>query len=647
MKEGTIIGLFVLFSAFAFAGKTVNDKADTAIHMAAVTVTSDRLQSFGLGNSIQTIDTLQMIYQQSGSLVDVLQNESAVFLRTYGLGGLATVSVRGTASVHTAILWDGFNLQSPMNSLYDLALIPAFFLDHIDIQYGSSGALFGSSAMGGSIHLGSKTSFNNAMQARYAASYGSFNNWMQGAAIAWSTDKWYTNTRFFYHQSENNFKFRNLAEYGKPLQRLSNAALQQYGVLHEQGIRFSKDSARKNQLSFRLWCQHNERGIPPAMTVRESQQQQTDGIWRITATYQHSHGRWETIFRNAYFNEKITFRDPSVNLSDDYNAHTVIAEWENKIRLGARHMIHAGSNYTFNRAYSKNYVGHYPMMQRGALFFSYRYTAPSEKIKAVASIRQEIINRQLTPIIPSVASEYRPLQWIALKASISANFRVPNFNDWYWNLGGNPELKSEKGWAQEAGILVERKEKNFLIKTECTAFSNLINNRIIWLPNDIGIWTPENVSRVWSRGIEAMAAYEYQHERITIRITTRYQFTKATNESTNDKTNEAGKQLIYTPLHRALFQFGISYRNTSLQYIHQLNGKFYYTSDNTKSLPFYHVANLIVAHHFRLKQHVFHFFGKINNLFNTVYQVIAWRPMPLLHFEAGLQFSFNHKNPKP
>lgn len=622
------------------------DLPDTTVNLNEVFITGDRLWQMGIGNHTVSIDTVQYFFQQSGSLSEVLQNGSVVFIRSYGLGGLATVSLRGTASTQAAILWNGINLQSPMNGIYDMSLIPSFFLDDVRVQHGSSGALFGSGAMGGSIHLLNKAHFNERLCVGYAASYGSFSKWMQGGTIGWGSNRWYTYTRGFYHTAENNFRFRNLAEYGKPLQRLSNAAIEQYGILHEQGVNLSHNNSKKSVLTCRLWRQWNDREIPPAMTVRESRQQQIDGIWRAAVTYEYATSYWETVFRNAYFHEYIVFRDPLVSLHDSYVAHSLISEWENKMRLGSRHLLLAGVNYMFHRAISNNYIGGRPIMHRGALFFSYRYVSLSQKIRVVAGIREEMVNRQLTPFTPSLASEYQLVQWICLKTSISANFRVPTFNDWYWRLGGNPSLKPEKGWSHELGFVVEKKSAYVLLRAVFTGFSNIINNRIVWLPNDIGIWTPDNIERVWSRGVEVGTSAQFQQKNFCLRAMVDYQLVKATNAKDMINSSQAGKQLIYTPLHRCLLQFIAGYKTTTLHYLHQFNGAMYYTADNKKSIPFYHVANLIISQQVFVKQFSCKVYLKANNLFNSSYQVIIWRPMPPFHVEAGMQFFINHKSSK-
>ncbi|MDV7399099.1 TonB-dependent receptor, partial [Arthrospira platensis SPKY1] len=65
-------------------------------------------------------------------------------------------------------------------------------------------------------------------------------------------------------------------------------------------------------------------------------------------------------------------------------------------------------------------------------------------------LRQELVDGAFTPIAPSLGLE-RPLtNWLSLKARFSRNYRLPTFNDLYWQPGGNPDLLAESGWSQEA-----------------------------------------------------------------------------------------------------------------------------------------------------------------------------------------------------
>jgi vitamin B12 transporter len=622
--------------------------ADSSLSIPAVTITANRLQNLGIGNKTTKVDSAQLIFFAHQNLTDILNNETALFLRSYGLGSLATLSVRGTASTQTAILWNGFNLQSPMNTLYDLSLLPVFFLDDIAVQQGSAGALFGSGAVGGSIHLNNQEKFNQGFSIKYASSYGSFQTLSNALSIAYSNKKWFTQTRLFYKQAENDFTFQNLAKFGKPIERLTNAQLNQYGVLHEHSLNLKNKKAKANQnlLALKIWHQGNTRNIPPSMTMNKSIAQQKDGITRITASWHYHLFRWNTVFRNAYFKETILFKDENSSLDELYIAQTIISEWENNITLRPQHLLQIAANYTFNTANSENYAGTTPVQHRGALFASYKYHTKNQKFNGVASIRQEVINQQQVPITPSLGLHYQIIKPLQYKASISRNFKVPSFNDWYWNQGGNPNLLSEKGWGAETGFEVKLAKQYFSFTTEQTFFANTINNRIIWLPNEIGIWTPENLSKVNSKGIESNITLQYQKNYFSLTIKANYQWVKATNSSNAANKAEANKQLIYIPMHKGILQFIVSYRNTQWQYQHSFTGKAFVTSDNTKTLPPYHIANMILSQKVAFKNYAFNVLAKVNNLYNQSYQVIEWRAMPGRHYEIGLQFSFNYKNSK-
>ena len=101
------------------------------------------------------------------------RNESPIFIKSYGLGSLATTSFRGGSASHTAILWNGFNLGSPMNGQLDLSLVPVSLANNVSIQYGGAGALWGSGAVGGAILLNSEPEFDQGLTVDAGTAFGS------------------------------------------------------------------------------------------------------------------------------------------------------------------------------------------------------------------------------------------------------------------------------------------------------------------------------------------------------------------------------------------------------------------------------------------------------------------------------------------
>ena len=62
---------------------------------------------------------------------------------------------RGTSSSHTSVLWNGIPINSIANGLADLSSIFCHSFSDVVIVNGGDGSLFGSGAIGGSIHLNS------------------------------------------------------------------------------------------------------------------------------------------------------------------------------------------------------------------------------------------------------------------------------------------------------------------------------------------------------------------------------------------------------------------------------------------------------------------------------------------------------------
>ena len=90
----------------------------------------------------------------------------------------------------------------------------------------------------------------------------------------------------------------------------------------------------------------------------------------------------------------------------------------------------------------------------------------------------------------------RPLR---LKASVGRAFRLPTFNDRFWQPGGNPALRPERAWTADAGFFIQGRYGT----AEVTAFLSRVRDQILWAPTRAGYWAPENARRVRTRGVEA------------------------------------------------------------------------------------------------------------------------------------------------
>jgi len=597
--------------------------------LAGVVVQANRLVYFNSGNKVQKIDSAVVKNFQTNSLADLLAAHSQVFIKTYGAGSLATPSFRGTGASHTAVLWNGFNLQSSMNGTVDLALLPVFLLDNVDIQYGGASALFGSGAVGGAIHLNNTANFGEKFSISAQISAGSFANFQQGIKLKVSRKNFVTGVRFFNHTAENDFPFINTAKFGKPIERQGNNAFKQYGFLQENYLKINE----KQQIDLQIWYLNVDRQVPPTLTTGASRASQQDESLRITTNWSYQNKKVNYFARSAFFKEKLIYQEPNIELFALSKAITWIGEMESKITIAKNQRLNVGMNHTYFRAETDGYrIG--KLQNRTSLFFSYKINNAKDTWNVVASLRKELIDKYFAPFTPALGFEGILHKNWTLKGNIAKTYRVPTFNDLYWQSGGNPNLRPESGWSGEASLEYTFSSDN---KIAFTTFNSLIDNWIAWLPNQQGKWEANNMLKVWSRGVEITAKYLIDLQKVKLKSSLSYNYVISTNEKVG-KGDESSlyQQLIYVPKHTAQANISLIYKGLQVSYNPTFTGERFTTGDSSQKLPLFSITNLSICQ--KIKSLSIQF--QINNLWNKSYQQIAFRPMPMRNFMVAINYEF-------
>lgn len=630
-------GLLISLTGFA------QSRMDSVKQLNIVEVSSARLTTFSSGNKSETLDSLLLNRYSTGNLADLLTNESQIFIKSYGLGSLATTSFRGAGANHTAVLWNGFNIQSPMLGLLDISLVPTNFLNNVKLQCGGAGALWGSGAVGGSVHLNNSAEFNRGISASSTVSFGSFSDKQQQASVEISKKQFIASLKVFNHEAKNDFSFINSAQYGKPEQKQSNAELKQYGILQENYYRINAHQ----QLNTRFWYQFNDRNIPPSMTQNSTISNQKDEAYRVTTEWQRTGERLKIAARFAYFDEKLIFNDSTIQEYSRSRSKAAIAEVESNFSISKFDLVNIGINNTYNEAVTADYLKN-PSENRTALFVSYKINTPKNNWNAVLSARQEFIKDKKIPFTASLGIDGKLSKLFLLKVNIAKHYRLPTFNDLYWaGIGakGNPDLIPETGWSEELSLVHKNNYKTTDWELGATVFNRTIDNWIIWLPDEFNTWSPANVLRVQSQGLEYKLNVNYTIRKFKIQLSGKYNYVLSINEK-SATTNDAaiGKQLIYVPIQNGQGSFSVSFYGTSFSYTQVYTGYRYTTSDNIHYLKPFTIGNLHVSQMVKLKTFKFKVFAQLNNIWQETYQVIAYRAMPLFNSQFGLTVYFNKQN---
>ncbi|MDX2002859.1 MAG: TonB-dependent receptor plug domain-containing protein [Chitinophagales bacterium] len=591
-----------------------------------------------LGFKVREVDSITMVEKQTQGIDQVLATESAIYLKSYGVGSLSTISFRGMGANHTRLLWNGMVLNSSMNGTIDLTTLPAGLFDRVELQYGNSSLQTGSGGIGGGVQLFSKPDWRKKHSVLVTQEVGSFHSWRGAAKITVGNRQWQSNTSLMYVHQQNDFTFRNVALFGEPQQKQTRAAFQQYGLVQEVHGRF-----KNNELSLIGWVAWAEREIPPTMISSDNMEGQKDVLLFAAAEWTKHFQLSILQAKSNYKFDKIRYSNALLQLDTASYTHTLsniltydlpFKKWRFSARFDNQNQV-ALSGYYSNGKKRQLING----LFAGATFI------PIQPIELLLYLRQELIDNQLSPFLPSFGLNIKLLDKrahsLAIHGNWHRNYRYPTLNDRYWAAGGNPDLKQEVSMGTEGGIGFSKWLKSGKIAADITGFYLLVDNWILWQPGNFGYWSPENIRKVKSRGLEASLQFDGQKADWRWWFRSNYQFVKATVlESTNGNDLSIGNDLIYTPRHVASGYIRVAFQGWYLSYNHQFTGKRYTTSDNSESLQAFTTGEIIVGKQFLKALKGLDIFVNVKNLWNESYQNIAWRPMPGRAYYGGIRFSW-------
>jgi iron complex outermembrane receptor protein len=247
--------------------------------------------------------------------------------------------------------------------------------------------------------------------------------------------------------------------------------------------------------------------------------------------------------------------------------------------------------------------------------------------------RQEVTNTFDSPLLFGVSSEYAFAKAYTLSINTSRNYRIPTYNDVYWQgagARGNSDLVPETSIQAEIGHRITYKDLNIRLNTYYIQTKDLI----FWRPDLSGIWSPQNVSEARNYGAELSADYSYSLGQHLFTATGQYGYTIA-------EDRETGNQLLYVPKQKVTASAGYTFDRFSAFYQILYNDMVYTTTDNSDSVAGYGVSNLGMKYSLvKKKEQQVTLSLQARNIFNKNYQTIAFRPNPGRNFLIQTTYIF-------
>lgn len=637
------ITLSLLVGLLTSAGWAQMQLSDTLVHLADVEVHAARIDRFAVGVSLQKFDSATLQVYTHQSLADLLATQAGLNIKSYGLGGLSSLSMRGGGAQHTAVLWNGINLQSPMHGGVNLSVFPVAMFQNIQVQHGGSGTLFGSGAMTGAVHLGNTNMLGKDDYTHFSGSVGSFGNRQMNFATHQSGEQWAASLKVMTQAAHNKFDYYNTAQSytDPPLVQQTHAAVSQYGVMQENQWQIHANG----RLSTAVWYHHQDKELQTTMLNaghNPSQATQKETNLLTSVRYKQLWGAYSLHVKNAAIFNGVLYQNPAASGADAYannRALSLSTEVENRWLIGQYQTLNMGAQLTREQGQSQGYENQ-ARRHQVALFASYKWQGLlSKRLDAVVSARSGYAGKQWMPLVYSLGAEFRAMPWLALFGNASKNYRLPTFNDLHWRTtafaSGNPDLVPESGASAEAGLKQQFRSGDLQWQLSQNAYYSHINQWIVWLPmpEAEGRWMPENKQTGTSYGSEWKIRCQWQQGRSQLTLTSFYTYTRARLAS-NDAYHD--KQKVYVPKHQ--WAASANWQRKGLHAGFQVNyqGPRYY--DHTHQLPAYTLGRAHLGYSWQWPAGTLNARLAIHNLWNTPYQVMAWYAMPLRHYELTLGF---------
>ncbi|MBK9744700.1 MAG: TonB-dependent receptor [Saprospiraceae bacterium] len=530
---------------------------------------------------------------------EFLENITSGQIQQNTPGGLQTFLHHGLGNRHLSVLWQGINIQSVINGSYDLSLIPIDLMSNVSFYSTGNPALQGNNSFAGAIDIQNDNQMitNN----KIFASIGSLQNYLVGLNLNKKMKKVRISLGgdLAYDKNVFSYKYNGVTDKRTPTN------------LFKQNLLFDITwFTSKNQvLKANVWFQHANRHIPVSVSSAPTDQRQTDQNLRtqISHLYYFRNKKLETSI--SYMNEKLNFFTPAIRSLSTVNSVIYTSQ------LSETKSQKWFTGVTFRRdGASPNFYTSFKT--RNTLLLSGAYKMNwSKNLTTNLSLRQDHVDKKWMPLSWNVHTAYRNTT-----LTISGNYNLPGFNDLYWPVGGNINLKTEK--STQAELKTEINSDNWVFRL--ATYAHVVHDWIQWLPQSNGLFSPENQKKVFSRGLDFSVTKKVPFNNFIFEPIIQCNLNKTTAIDHYFDPTLIGKQLIYVPKLKAKIALNAKFKNQQALLSYDFTGTRYDVPDQSMQLRPIHLLHLS----YQINRNNWNYILQFNNVLDLPYQVTRFYPMP-------------------
>lgn len=515
-----------------------------------------------------------------------------------------------------------------MNGVVDASLIPIWPEDQLEVHFGGQSAAQSSGAMGGSLsitqgHEPGAPGFSGFVQ----GAAGSFGRWESSAGLGYAGKKFSSKIRAAWQRADNDFEIRKQGLDGQfytavqPNNFQQKTDLQQFNQLIINA---------KNTLKSAFWYQTAFRELPPTISESVRKTWQQDQAKRILLSWEYgAKTRTSWLTKAAWLDDFINYHLEGA--SDTSRSRQILLSTERSSNLGKHWAWRTGAQALQQWAKVDGYADSTRWYQQARVGVFSMAEWQRNPFRLSALIRQDWAVAQAAPLTWSLGGTFELGRVGEARFHVSRNFNLPTLNDRYWDKFGKPGLRPEKGYSTDLSWALNRANYGL----ELSGFQLIMDDWILWQPDPMGIFKPDNLRKVWSRGLELRGKWAAQKGPWRFQTSGNAQVSKTTNIAVyGGSENLLGQQLPYTPKVSGGLNVQLRRKLLSLAYLQQFTGT---RLDNSgAALSGFQVGNLLLSGQFLSQKLSIDF--RIENLWGSRYALIRYRPMPGRSWRLGIVY---------
>ena len=617
------------------------DAGSDVIELDEIVVSATRtpasLDSVSASSSI--VPEKQIRSSTATDLGHLLENTNLLDILDYGPGSVSTASIRGSSYEQVLVLVDGERINDSRSGGVDLDAIPITHAKRIEIVRGGQSAMYGADAVGGIINIITKQP--TGTKARAWSTLGAYDSLSLGAELSGRVKTVSGILSLSRTTSESDFSFED--KFGKELIR-ENADSRKRSVFSK--LRWDISDSAILRLSWDHYYADKNVPGPIGQYTPDANERDTAVGWKAHLEHRPRKG---VFYKLSGYKRDTTlqYRNPQgpYPVDDTHKADAIGTE------LQARFLQDTSIPLIWGVSFRNDDINSTAVGTRGRETYSgYIQQELSmdldssalrlSRIAIFPAIRWDHYSDFEAGASPKLGflASFGQLRILTVKANAGKSYRAPSMNDLYWPPDpfafGNPDLKPERAKNGDAGLSFHMSElpafsQLSMIRFGATYFRNSFRDRIQWTPDGSGKWSPQNLSKVYTKGLEAEMQINASFWKVPdlVSVTANYTFLRAFLDAEDEIIRS--RQLIYRPKHA----LGYALRVGTDRLWGQIQGLYrsrrYHTVQNTKWLDPFTSYNLQLGIERRSWSNTnLGLVFEIKNIFDSEYQHVADYPLP-------------------